>query len=132
MKAAKFLGVVFLAGILLAQFSMVAFAEYNDVELEKIIVTPYRTAVSIDQGAASVDVISASSALSEGKFSLTDALKDLSSVDYTTSGGAAGDTSFYIRGANPEHTQVLLDGIKLYDPISTSGYFYAYNYMGFD
>jgi len=107
-------------------------ADEPEIDLDKIVVTPYKTSVEIDDSPASVDVISASSALSNGKYNLTDTLKDLSSLDYATSGGIAGETSFFIRGANPEHTQVLMDGIKLYDPISTAGYFYAYNYMGLD
>ena len=107
-------------------------ADEPQVELEKIVVTPYKTNVSLEQSAASVDVVSVSSALSEGKVTVTDALKDLPSVNYATSGGIGGDTSLFIRGANPEHTQVLLDGIKLYDPIVTSGYFYGYNYMDID
>ncbi len=102
------------------------------IELEGIVVTPYRIGVSVSQDPSSTDVISAEGLNDKGVFTLTDAIKGIPSVSYSTSGGVGGITGVFIRGADSEHTQVLLDGIKLYDPIVTAAYFYGYTYMSLD
>lgn len=102
------------------------------IQLEPIVVTPYRAEVAAGISPAATKVISMEEAEREGKFTFTDAVKNIPSLSHATTGGLGGDTAVFIRGANSAHTQVMLDGIKLYDPISTSGYFYAYNYMALD
>jgi vitamin B12 transporter len=102
------------------------------VRLEEIVVTPYKAAVSSFQSPASVETIFTKEANSKGVFGLKEAIKDLSSLSFKSSGIEGGDTSFFIRGAKSDHTQVLLDGVRLFDPQSTSGYFYAYGYMSLD
>ncbi len=122
-KAVLFGLTLFISGLSFSQ---------DTIPLGEIVVTPYRTEVSASLNPSSIDVIDVSEKNSEGVFTLIDAIKDIPSLSHTTTGGLGGDTSVFIRGANSSHTQVLLDGIKLYDPISTSGYFYAYNYMSLD
>jgi len=102
------------------------------IELEKIVVTPYKTAISTSLNPSSTDVILAEELNDEGVFSLINAIKDISSLSYATTGSLGGVTGVNIRGAESSHTQVMLDGIKLYDPIVTAGYFYGYNYMSVD
>lgn len=102
------------------------------IELEPILVTPYRTAVEKGISPAATEIIFLEQAERQGKFTFTDAVKNIPSLSHATTGGRGGDTSLYIRGAQAYHTQVMLDGIKLYDPMSTQGYFYAYNYMSLD
>jgi vitamin B12 transporter len=106
--------------------------EVKTVELEPIVVTPYRTAIDAGISPAATDIIYIEDSQREGKRTFTDAIKNITSLSYATSGGMGGDTSIYIRGAQAYHTQVMLDGIKIYDPISTQGYFYASNYMSLD
>ena len=107
------------------------FAE-ETIELEKIVITPYKTAVSASLNSSSTDVILVEELSDKGVFTLGEAINSLPSLYLKSSGMQGGDTSVFIRGANSAHTQVLLDGIKLYDPQSISGYFYAYNYMSLD
>lgn len=121
-----------LIALLIVIFSIqLCFAD-DTIELEQIVITPYKTAVGTSLSPASTDVLFADELNDEGVFTLTDALEDISSVSYATTGGLDGVTGVSIRGANPHHTQVLLDNIKLYDPMVTSNYFYAYNYMSLD
>ena len=124
--AGKFL--VFLLVFLPIQF---CFAD-ETIELEKIVVTPYKTAVSASSNPSSTDVILVEELNDEGVFSLIDAIKDIPSLSYATTGSLGGVTGVNIRGAESSHTQVMLDGIKLYDPIVTSAYFYGYTYMSLD
>jgi len=102
------------------------------IELEKIVVTPYKTAISTSLNPSSTDVILAEELNDEGVFSLINAIKDISSLSHATTGGLGGETGVFIRGAGSSHTQVLIDGIKLYDPIVTAGYFYGCTYMSLD
>ncbi|OQX79104.1 MAG: hypothetical protein B6D56_07755 [Candidatus Omnitrophica bacterium 4484_70.1] len=102
---------------------------FSQIKLGKIVVTPYKTAVEETLNPSSVDIIYTEKLIQKGIFSLKEAIKNIPSLAYTTSGGLGGDTSVFIRGAESCHTQVMLEDIKLYDPISTTGYFYAYNYL---
>ncbi|MCF7916973.1 MAG: TonB-dependent receptor [Candidatus Omnitrophica bacterium] len=102
------------------------------IRLEEIVITPYKVAIGSFQSPASTKTISVEEAQAKGIFGLKEAIKDLPSLSFKSSGIEGGDTSFFIRGAKSDHTQVLLDGVKLFDPQSTSGYFYAYGYMSLD
>lgn len=122
-KLIAFIAVMFLTGFCLA---------YDVIELEPIVITPYKVAVSSSINPSSTDVLDVEKLNKKGVFGLTKSLSELSSVAHATTGGLGGVTGVSIRGANPHHTQVLIDDIKLYDPIVTSAYFYAYNYMSLD
>jgi vitamin B12 transporter len=102
------------------------------IRLEPIVVTPYKVAISSFQSPASVEEISVEEAESKGISGLADSLKNIPSVNYSITGGLGGISGISIRGAETRHTQVMYDEIKLYDPIVTSSYFYAYNYMSLD
>jgi vitamin B12 transporter len=45
-----------------------------------------------------------------------DALADAPGLNVVQTGGAGGETSVFIRGANSNHTKVLIDGIEVNDP----------------
>ncbi len=49
---------------------------------------------------------------------VTDLLRDVPGVDVVKSGGPGGSTAVFIRGAKPEHTLVLIDGVEANDPIT--------------
>ncbi|MDD5665466.1 MAG: TonB-dependent receptor [Candidatus Omnitrophica bacterium] len=143
MKIVKFSAVVLSVGILFIGFSTVALAEdigidsislseNNEVALEKIVVTPYRTSVSAKENPSATNVIKVGDEESVGKFSFVDVIKGAQGVDYAVTGGMNGVSSVYIRGADAYHTQLMLDGIKVYDPINTQGYFAYYNYLSLD
>lgn len=143
MKVAKFTALVLLLGILLAGFSTIALAEEqgsvsvalsenNEVDLERIVVTPYRSAILAKENPSATNVINVSDEESVGKFSFMDAVKGTQGVDYATTGGLGGDSSIFIRGADSYHTQLMLDGIRIYDPTNTQGYFASCNYLSLD
>ncbi|RKY46127.1 MAG: hypothetical protein DRP81_01650 [Candidatus Omnitrophota bacterium] len=100
----------------------------QEIELGQIVVTPHRTATSVDIEPFSLEVLNVKEASKKGEFTLPEVLKDISDLGYATT-SQMGEASVFIRGADTRHTQVLLEGIKLYDPASTAGYFYAYNYI---
>ena len=108
------------------------FGYADDVDLEKIVVTPYRSGISAKENPSATDVINVDDEESVGKFSFADAIKGSQGVDYAVTGGLEGVSSIYIRGADSYHTQLMLDGLRVYDPINTQGYFAYYNYLSLD
>jgi len=109
--------------------SIVKNVQAEEVSLEKIVVTPYLGGVSAKENPASTDVINVGEDESVGKLDFISAIQGLSGVDYTTTGGTS---SIYIRGADSYDTQLMLDGIRVYDPINTQGYYAYYNYLSLD
>lgn len=69
---------------------------------------------------SSVTVITEEEIRQRGYQTLTDALRGVPGLDLVQRGGQGKFTSVFLRGANSEHTKVLLDGIPLNDP-STPG-----------
>lgn len=58
--------------------------------------------------------------------SLLDVLRQVPGVDIVQNGPPGSTSSIFIRGANSEHTLVLVDGIRLNDPISPGR---SFNYL---
>lgn len=117
--------------LILACF-LYGYSKAEDVELERIVVTPYKTGISSKLNPSSLNVTTDQELEDKGATNITEGLKGITDISYATSGGIAGDTGLFIRGAGSNHTQVLFNDIKLYDPIVTSAYFYGSNYMSLD
>ena len=54
---------------------------------------------------------------------LTEALQNTPGVHLVQTGGVGKLAQLFVRGANPEHVLVLIDGLRAYDPSSTNGGF---------
>ncbi|MFA5411499.1 MAG: TonB-dependent receptor [Candidatus Omnitrophota bacterium] len=106
----------------------------QDIDLEKIVITPYRTEISSEANSSSVEKIDVKELEKEGVAFLKDALVASSSIAAVSSGGLGGDTSVFLRGHNSAHTRFMLDGIKIYDPMLTAAYysFSHFNLQGLD
>lgn len=79
---------------------------------ENIVVTATRTAQSIDQALASVDVITADEIARMNPSDGLDLLSQVAGVDITRSGGRGAQASLYLRGTGSSHTLVLVDGVR--------------------
>ena len=53
-----------------------------------------------------------------GAWSAPELLRHAPGLDVVRSGGLAGQTSLFLRGGNSQHTLVLIDGVRVNDPIS--------------
>ena len=93
-------------------------AHLND---EAIVVSATRLATPIAQVASSITVITAVDIESRQQRSLSDVLRNVPGLNIVQTGGAGGQTSLFLRGANANHTKVLLDGIDMADPSTPSG-----------
>lgn len=96
-----------------------------DVELDKIVVTPMRSEESIAGTTSAVTVFNAN-AIEEGSFqgeNIKDLIVDSPGVDIVQSGSFGGPVSVFTRGTNSGQTQIMIDGVRVYDPIATNGAF---------
>jgi len=118
-------GILIVLGIFL---NWLPFVFAQEIELEKIVVTPYRTEILSETGSTSVEKINVDEIQAKGISLLKEAISESSAVMSASTGGLGGVTSIFLRGHNSYHTRFMLDGIKIYDPILTSAY---YNFAHF-
>ncbi len=80
---------------------------------QPIIVTAARTAQTVDQALASVDVITRDDIEQSQARDLPELLRMQAGVDIARSGGYGSLTSVFIRGTNSNHTLFLIDGMRV-------------------
>ncbi len=91
--------------------------------LDPVVVSATRIETPLSQTSRSVTVIDARQ-LEDGQFAtVQDALRSVPGLDVVRAGGPGQQTSVFLRGANSEHTLVLVDGIPVNDPASPSRFF---------
>ncbi|KQV57249.1 MULTISPECIES: TonB-dependent siderophore receptor [unclassified Caulobacter] len=95
----------------------------------ELVVTATRTAQPIEKVGASVTVLTQGAIEASQAISITDLLAQQPGVSFTRNGGPGTSTSLNIRGAETQHTVVLIDGVKLNDPSSTQGGFNSGNLL---
>jgi vitamin B12 transporter len=88
---------------------------------EELIVTGSYSPVTNEQLSSSVSVIDHEQLLQLSSHSVIDALRQIPSLWVEEQGGPGGVTSISLRGAEANHTLVLLDGVQLNDPTNTRG-----------
>jgi vitamin B12 transporter len=97
----------------------------GDVDLEKIVVTPSRYEESIAGTASTVTVFNGRD-LEEAKFqgdNLKDSITEVPGLDVVQAGSFGSPVSVFSRGTNSGQTQIMIDNVRVYDPIATNGAF---------
>ncbi len=89
-------------------------------EHHEIVVTATRLETPAREVASSVTVISADDLSRLRRNFVLEALQEVAGVSVLQNGGQGGAASVFLRGANSEHTLVLMDGVALNDPINPS------------
>jgi vitamin B12 transporter len=85
----------------------------QDSTLPTVIVTATRTAISENDALASVTVITREDIDRLQPTSVADLLTGLPGVSISQVGGIGAQTSLYLRGTNPTHVLVMIDGIRI-------------------
>lgn len=80
------------------------------------LVTPGRGESLANTTASSITVITRDQIEASRHSSVSEVLRGISGVDVVQAGGLGRQTSIFMRGANSEHTKVLIDGIPANDP----------------
>ncbi len=91
-------------------------ARAEDVELDKIVVTPSRIEESSGDVGRAVDVVTSSDIEKSGSQDLAAALTDLTSVDISNYGGPNALKSIRMRGSTAAQVLVLMDGRPINNP----------------
>lgn len=99
---------------------------------DEVIVTGTYSPVTSEQLASSVTVISQEQLAALSSHSLVDALRQVPSIWVEEQGGPGGLTAIALRGAEANHTLVLLDGVQLNDPTNTRGGAFDVNNINID
>ncbi len=92
---------------------------------ENVIVTATR--LPMQDGGSNISVIDAATIVARDSASVVDLLRDLPGVFVQQSGGRGSVVSLFTRGAKPNFTLVLLDGVKANDPTNTRGGSYDFS-----
>lgn len=111
----------FLILLLLAPVCSFAQKDTMKASLPEVVVSATRTATSSIRLASSFTLINSSDIESKQKLSVIDLLREVPGLSVTRSGGIGTMSNVFLRGANPYHTLVIMDGAVLNDPSSPSG-----------
>ena len=109
--------------LLLAAPGLIAAAPVCAQSADPIVVTANRAERSVDDVGQSVTVIDDAEITVRQSQAVADLLRTVPGVSVTRSGGIGTAASVNIRGADPQQTLLLVDGVKLDDPASPSGGF---------
>ena len=86
----------------------------------EIVVTATRLETPAKEIASSVTVITRERLEQSKKATVIEALQEVLGVSIIQNGPPGAAASVFLRGANSEHTLILMDGVELNDPISPS------------
>jgi vitamin B12 transporter len=87
----------------------------------EIVVTGSRVATAEDEIAANITVLERDDFDVEKPAKLADILRRVAGVHVDQVGGRGGTGSLYLRGADPNYTLVLVDGVRVNDPTNARG-----------
>ena len=97
-----------------------------------VTVAPTGNTVPVEQIGSSVTVVTSQEIEAQQRRTAPDVLKSVPGVNVVQSGGPGALTSVFIRGANPNHSKVLIDGIDVSDPSSANRTFDFSQLTSFD
>lgn len=95
--------------------------ERGRVELEPTVITGSNLPGETDAGSTHVTVIPGETIREGASASATEALRSVEGLHIDEAGGRGSVSSVYLRGGDPNHTVVLIDGIKVNDPTNSRG-----------
>lgn len=90
---------------------------------ENTVLTPTRTEALAGQIGSSYTVITGEQIARSQQTNVADVLRGTPGLDVVQQGPTGGVTSVFLRGANSQHTKVLIDGIPVNDPSNASRMF---------
>ncbi|WP_447765154.1 TonB-dependent receptor plug domain-containing protein [Sphingopyxis panaciterrae] len=99
---------------------------------DSIIVTATRAPLMLDEIPSSIAVLDKAAIDRSQDIGVTELLLRTPGISISRNGGYGTSTSLRIRGAESEHTVVVIDGVKLNDPSSTGGGFNFANLLAGD
>jgi vitamin B12 transporter len=93
----------------------------NDDSLDEVVVVANRAPEPLSKVGNSVTVLDQQAIQESQKVELSELLATTPGITFSRNGGPGNTTGVYIRGANSDHTVVLIDGVVLNDPSLVGG-----------
>jgi len=91
------------------------------VTMEETVVTASRIEEPLKYSPDSITVVTGEEIQKKGKQSVIDVLKDVPGISIAQYGSPGGSSSIYLRGTNNAHTLIMIDGVRVGDPMATDG-----------
>ncbi|MBC8200097.1 MAG: TonB-dependent receptor [Desulfobacterales bacterium] len=95
--------------------------EGDVVTMEETVVTASRLEESLKYSPDSVTIVTGEEIQKKGKKTVIDVLRDVPGVFVKQNGSPGGSSSIYTRGTNNAHTLIMIDGVRVGDPMATDG-----------
>ena len=115
--------IIFLTICIYTSFLLVSYAQEEGVDLNKIVVTPTRVGENIKGTTSSVNVLTSNDIEANKDETVKELITNSLSLDMTQAGSSSGQVSVFTRGTNSGQTQVMIDNVRVYDPIATNAAF---------
>lgn len=112
---------------LLAGCAPLSATAQDDFDLGTLVLSGSLTAIEAGRTGVSVDVVTEEDLRAAGEVPLADYLATLPGVSVTRNGPPGTNTTVRLRGAGAGFVAVVVDGIPVNDPTSTSGQFNGFN-----
>ena len=90
-------------------------------EMTEVVVAATRLRTAVEDRAANVTVLNRAQFDAEKPAQLADLLRNVAGVHVDQVGGRGGTGSLYLRGADPNYTLVLVNGVRVNDPTNARG-----------
>ncbi len=103
--------------VLFLSFGVFAAQNYFEVK-EDVVVTANKEKLKKKDVAKNVKVVTKKDIEKMAALTAVDVLRNIPGVIVTENGGYGSLTSVYLRGASPNHTVIMVDGIEINDPMS--------------
>ena len=100
-----------------------AWSDEGDESLDEVVVVANRAPEPLSRVGNSVTVLDQQAIQDSQKVDMGALLATTPGITFSRTGGPGNSTSVYIRGADSDHTVVLIDGVVLNDPSLTGGNF---------
>lgn len=91
-----------------------------DATTQPVVISATRTEQPVEAATSSVTVITAKEIEERQWVTVADALRTVVGVDVAGQGAAGGVSSVFMRGADSEHTLVMIDGVQVNNPTTGS------------
>ncbi|MCL6264202.1 TonB-dependent receptor [Craterilacuibacter sp. RT1T] len=102
-----------IAALVALALSPAVFAAESPVQTEEVVVTATRTATPVSKVLSDVSVITREEIEETGATQLTELLARQPGVEVVSNGGMGTSSSVFMRGANSNHTLILVDGMRI-------------------
>ncbi|MCG5537685.1 TonB-dependent receptor domain-containing protein [Halorhodospira sp. 9622] len=101
------------AGLIVSSVPAMADTDGESAQLAPLVVTPTRMTQTVDESLSSVSVIDRDEIDRQQPRQVSDLLQGRAGTSLTTNGPFGKNTSLFMRGTNPDHTLLLVDGVPM-------------------